>query len=465
MDKQKFSEFESFFHPRSVAIVGATRKTDWMWVRCFTHGAFHGRVYPVNPKEKSILGLRCYASLMDIPDEVDYVINAVPANVTPCIIEDCVRKGVKVVSVFTSGFSETGTEAGRKLEEEIVRIARKGSLRIVGPNCMGFHCPESGITFRNDLSMEWGSVGFVSQSGGNAIRCAMVGMDLGIKYSKIVSYGNACDLNESDFIEYLAEDPKTKIITAYLEGTRDGRRLFETLREAAKKKPVIVCKGGRTERGARAVASHTGAVSGERRVWDAMLKQADAVQVKDWVELSNTTLAFLNSPVPKGRRVGIVTISGGSGVANTDTCTEAGLDVHPLSQRTVELLLSKIHRMGTNVKNPVDLAIDYINMGIIELVLDSLMKDENIDAVIFESTFHDMVGPRWMTDIVDEMRSDVIGIGRRQRSLGKPFIVVVPRHLFEDRREKDRRAYLDARIPVYPDIVRAAEALRNLCSQ
>lgn len=458
MNEEEFRSIDRLFHPRAVAVIGPSRRRDWMWLRCFTHGRFQGRVYAVHPKEKTALGLPCFPSILDVPDEVDYVVSAVPAEMTPEIVGECVEKGVKAITIFSSGFSEVGK---KELEDEIVRIAR-GKTRILGPNCMGIYCPESGLTFRPDLSLQNGSVGFVSQSGGNAIRSAMVGEDLGIRFSKIISYGNGCDLDAPELIEYLSKDPKTKIINLYIEGCRDGRRLFKALKEAAEKKPVVVCKGGRTKAGKRAVISHTGALSGESELWEALFKQTKVINVSDWTELSNVTLALLNSPLPRGNRVAIVTISGGSGVMNTDICEEHGLLVRKLSPSTIEILSSKIKGVGTNVKNPLDLAIDYMNPGVLPLVLDSLAKDDEIDSIIFESTFHDMVGPRWALPVVEEMRRRVISFGKKQKETGKPFFIVIPRHLFHSEREKHRRMYLDSRIPTYPTIRRASEVLERL---
>ena len=254
---------------------------------------FEGRLYPVNPKVDEILGLKAYPNVRDIPGPVDHVICSIPAPLVPQLIEDCVAKGVKVVHMFTAGFSETGEEEGVRLEAKILQIAKRGGIRLIGPNCMGIYCPSSHISFDEAFPKESGVVGFFSQSGANASELAHMGALRGIHFSKVVSYGNALDLNEVELLEYFIQDPETEIIAAYIEGVKDGQRFVRLLREAAQVKPTIVLKGGRTQSGTGAVASHTGSLAGEDEVFDALCRQMGAIRVYSLEELADVIQAKL----------------------------------------------------------------------------------------------------------------------------------------------------------------------------
>jgi acyl-CoA synthetase (NDP forming) len=264
---------EYIFHPRSVAIIGIpsdqAQPIGSGLLDPFSELEFDGKLYPVNPKGGKWRSLKVYSSLEEIPGPVDYVIVAIPASATPKLIEDCVAKGVKAALFVAAGFSEVGTEEGRRLEEEIVEIARKGGVRIIGPNCFGIYCPKTKLSSGLGFPKECGNVGFISQSGGSYFYTVRAAASRGVRFSKAISYGNACDLNESDFLEYFAQDPDTEVIAAYIEGVKEGRRFLKALEEAAKMKPVIIHKGGYTEAGIKTAASHTGALAGENVIWDA----------------------------------------------------------------------------------------------------------------------------------------------------------------------------------------------------
>ncbi len=213
-----------------------------MFLMSFHHFGLKGHVYPVHPKESEVGGLKCYPSVKDIPGPVDYVFGVIPARFTPQFMEDCVVKVVKVVSFFTAGFSESGEAKGKKLEAEIVQIARRGGIRVIGPNCVGIYCPSAGLSFCADFSRKSGSLSLLCQSGGNTCYLVRAFTTRGVYINKAVSYGNACDINETDLLEYFTHDPETRIITAYIEGVKDGKRFLRVLREAAQAKPVIILK-------------------------------------------------------------------------------------------------------------------------------------------------------------------------------------------------------------------------------
>ncbi len=348
-------------HPRSIAVVGVSanelREGITGWLPRLLNFGYQGHLYPVNPRASEILGLRAYPSLKDIPETVDYVIFNIPARLAPQIMEDCVAKGVKAVHVFTAGFSETGKEEGRRLEEELSHIIRGSGVRIIGPNCMGIYHPKAGLTFYPAFSKESGSVALVSQTGAGAIRFVLLANERGIRFSKVISYGNAIDLDASDFLEYLAGDEETKVIACYIEGVKGGRAFLKAVKECMRRKPVIILKAGVTEGGAAAAASHTAALAGSEWVWGAFFKQTGVIPVESLEEMVDVVLALLHFPCPRGPRVGIVGRGGGIGVIATDLCERAGLSVPSFAPETRSQLEKVNPEAGASVRNPVETAL------------------------------------------------------------------------------------------------------------
>ena len=237
MFEQKLKEFEPIFYPKSIAVVGvsaASIKAGSVWVLALKSAGFPGLIYPVGSSGGRIADLEIFPNLKLVPGEMDYVIVSIPRQSVLEVLADCVAKNVKAVQFFTAGFSEIDAQQGRKLEEQILEKARQGNIRIIGPNCIGVYCPEHRIPLLMGTLGESGPVGFVSQSGGIATKLVTNGIARHINYSKGVSFGNGIDLDASDFLQYLAADPKTKVMGAYLEGTRDGARLFNTMKEVAR---------------------------------------------------------------------------------------------------------------------------------------------------------------------------------------------------------------------------------------
>jgi acyl-CoA synthetase (NDP forming) len=258
--KAVFYEIDAIFHPKGLALIGASAKQGKIGrvlMDRFLETGFEG-LYPVNPNEREILGYKAYPSILDIPGQVDMAFVVTPTKAVLQADKEAVAKGVKAIVVITSGFAEQGKK-GKDLQDEMVRIARKGGAHIIGPNCIGIYCPASRLSFSLGQSMVSGSVGLVSQSGFFADYLTYIATANGIAFSKGISCGNEADLCVTDFLEYLGEDHQTKQIVAYVEGTKDGRRFYTTLKEVSQRKPVILWKGGMTEEGARAAVSHTGA--------------------------------------------------------------------------------------------------------------------------------------------------------------------------------------------------------------
>ena len=267
------------FNPRLVAIIGASQND--IATLALMNTKIKDRLFLVNPKYDELLGKKCYRSILDVEDEIDYAIIGVAAlPLIPEVLNECILKGVKGVQIFTAGFSETGIPERVKLEEEIKEMGR-GRIRIIGPNCFGVYCPRSGLSIIPEASMEEGHVGVIAQSGTVVETFSYFGKTKNIQFSKAVSYGNGIDLDCSDFLEYLADDADTKIIALYIEGSKNVTRLKAALSKAASQKPVIAIKGGMTEHGMRAATSHTASMAGNPELWKSLFKQAGAMQVRD----------------------------------------------------------------------------------------------------------------------------------------------------------------------------------------
>ena len=354
----EISDLDRVFHPASVAVVGASSDMfsagRMVLLEPLVDFGFKGNIYPVNPKDTEVMGFKCYQSVKDIPGPVDNVMVSVPARFTPQIVQDCATKGVKAVSFFTAGFSEIDASEGKELEDEIVRIAQAGGVRLVGPNCMGIYCPSGGLTFDSSFPKQSGSVSFLCQSGGNTIYGVQAAAARGLYFNKAISYGNACDINETELLEYFAQDPETKVIAAYIEGVKDGPRFAQVLRKATEAKPVVVLKGGQSPAGAATAASHTASLAGSEEVWKSLFKQAGAIQVCSIDEMIDAILPFVYMSVPEGRNVGVIGAGGGASVIAADDCASCGLVLPPIPEELKQELKTFTTPAGNIFQNPID---------------------------------------------------------------------------------------------------------------
>jgi acetyltransferase len=357
---------DAILRPRSVAVAGASANPDtpgYDYLASMLDFGFKGAIHPVNPKGGEILGLPVFASLADIPGDVDYVISCIPSEFTLDLVRQAKERRVKAVQLFTGRFSETGRREGADLERLLVEEARAAGIRLIGPNCMGVLSPAHGLSFRRDMSHTPGGVGFLSQSGNLLFEITHFGAPRGLYFSKAVSYGNGADLDESDFLRYFAADPETKVIGAYVEGVKNGRRFLSALRGATAEKPVVVLKGGRTAPGGRSAASHTAALAGSGHVWAAAFRQAGAVAVDTVEDLTDMLIAFSYMKAPgkgggAGRpRLGMVGAGGGRSVLTADLCEEAGIEVPPLPADVDEKVAERAPELAGWVTNPVDQSI------------------------------------------------------------------------------------------------------------
>jgi len=382
------SGLEFLFHPRSIAVVGVPSNPENMQGGTFFMDAlmkfgYRGNLYPVNPRASEILGLKAYPDLMSVPKPLDYVICCLPASLTPQLVKDCTAKGVRAVCIYTAGFSEESAE-GRRLEQKLVSLARQGGVRIIGPNCLGIYSPSTHLSYSPLYSKEAGRVGLLCQSGGISSELAQLASHRGIRFSKVISYGNAADLDEADFIEYLAQDVETTTIAAYVEGTKDGTRFLRTLAKAAAVKPVIILKGGRTDGGAKAAASHTGALAGSREKWDILFQQLGVMQVHSLKELLDLVLAFQYIKPPRGKRVGIIGGGGGASVVATDACENAGLSVPAFSNELRHDLERLISKTGNITSNPIDCFAAVGNRSLLLQIAKLVADSKEVDLLIMQ---------------------------------------------------------------------------------
>jgi len=450
--------------PRTIAVVGDKRANGYLWLRNMS--TFQGKVYSVQVDPNEIpgieeLGVPNYPSLAAIPDEIDYVVCAVPRTIAPRIIAACAAKGVSGVSLFTSGFAETGEEEGARLQAEIGRIAREAGLALIGPNCMGVYCPKLGVRQSAEQPAgEAGPVGFISQSGTHAINFAVVGAAQGVRISTSVSIGNAEVLDVPDYLDYLTSDPDTRVIAMYVEGVKDGRRFLESLRRAAEAKPVVVWKGGVTEAGARATASHTAALAASHDVWNAVVRQAGALQADTIDDTIDTLKALLFcKPATRGR-MGLMAMTGGQSVVITDAFVRAGLEVPLLTPASYEKLAGFFNIIGGSYRNPLDMGgtIGYAGAPQnLERLLQILDEDERVDAIAMELA-SGFMARRWQADPAS-LDSMLDLLTAHQERSTKPFLTILhPGHL-EDITFHARSRVAERGLASFHSFERAARAL------
>lgn len=453
------------FHPRNVAIAGiSSRSSAGMggggFLESIREMGFSGGLYPVNPKADTIQGLRAYPSLRDLPEPADYLISSVPAPVVPQLVEDAIATGVRVIHFFTAGFSETGDEERAELEQQVMERLRGAGIRVIGPNCMGLYVPSAGLSFMPGFPTEPGDTALISQSGANAGDFVRQAAARGVRFSKVVSYGNAADLKESDFFAYAADDPHTRAIFGYIEGVRDGRGFVEALKRAARRKPVVILKGGRTEAGTRAAASHTGSLAGSLAVFDALCRQAGALRAESLDELVDMAVAFRFLPPPAGRGVAVIAAGGGTSVLAADDIAAAGLLVPPLPPAIQEEFRAFVPVAGTSVRNPLDVATMFSAENFVT-TLRLAAKAENIDVVLFHANL-DWGGDDHMAKRVQQT---VANLARAREGSSKPIAVSVKPALTGPRMEHIGalvEACAAEGFAVFPGIDRAARAIAGL---
>jgi len=379
---------DKFFSPQSVAIVGASHtagKIGYSIVENFVREKFAGNIYPINPDTSPIFNLPVYKSVKDVEGEIDLTVIVVPAAVVPEVLKECVAKKIKAVIIISAGFSEVGGE-GKKLEEKCKKIIAGTGTRVIGPNVIGVydsttHVDTLFLSLNKMGRPKPGGIAFISQSG--AIGSTMLDWlsEENIGISKFVSYGNAMDVNECDLLEYLGKDEKTKVIAVYLEGIKaNGKRFIKILKEITRKKPVVILKAGKTEKGTKAVVSHTGSLAGSSKIYSAVFKQTGAIEANTWEELFDYARSFATQPLPKGNRAAIVTDGGGFGVLTTDACEQLGIQL-PEPSNQLKNKFKNIFPHYVILRNPIDLTGDATTERY-RTAIEECLKSKEYDGVI-----------------------------------------------------------------------------------
>ncbi|MEW6187065.1 MAG: CoA-binding protein, partial [Thermodesulfobacteriota bacterium] len=428
-------QLDRIFHPRRLAVIGVSGDSVGFGSRTILtlqQFGFNGEIFPVNPKGGTIAGLSIYKTIEEIPGDLDLAIIAVPAPYVPSALEACRQKGVVGAEILSAGFKELATPQGLELEKQIKDIVKKG-IRVVGPNCFGIYCPAGGLTILPgpEFPQESGPVAFLAQSGGMAGEFVWNGKSLGFRFSKVVSFGNGVDLRETELLGYLGEDPETKVICMYMEGVEEGQDFFKVLKEVTSRKPVIVYKGGLSKSGSRAVISHTASLGGSRQIWDAMLRQANAVQVNNSWEMAQTALAFSILPERTYRRVAAVGGGGALGVSAADTAELYGIDLPLLSPETQERIMTILPKPGSSATNPVDAANPGVPPEILKEVLLLSGKEKGIDFQILIQLFFIYksflrLGGEMTLDEITPYRGLEKALNQVQDETDKPVVLILP---------------------------------------
>jgi len=462
-----YRDLARFFNPRSIAIVGVPRDDSafggGVFLNGFRNAGFPGQIYPINPKADELRGLKAYPSLSAVPETPDLAVVSVKARLVPAVLEECAQIGLRHIHIFTSGFNEVGTKEGIELEQRIATIAKEGDLLVIGPNCMGPYCPANKLTAWGAVPGMSGPVGIISQSGTVTQRLTEYLYSLGIGTEKAVSMGNATVLDSPDYLEFMAEDDRIEVIAMYLESVKDGRRLLELAREVGRKKPIVLWKGGQSEAGAVTVASHTGSMAGELRLWDAFFRQTGSIGVGSMNEWADAVVALCLLPAPQGKGVFIIGGGGGTSVGNCDVCMSVGLDVPRLSEATMQKLRESVPEAGSIAGNPLDEWRTFNDPGYLKHVLELGYTDPGIsilfvDRMIPRDAFHMTGGGSVVPEIAEFIR---------ERPDHKPTIFCVDSDGGDAKLAADgttlRAELCKAGIPAYPSVRRASRALLHLC--
>ncbi|HUT56100.1 MAG TPA: CoA-binding protein [bacterium] len=475
------AQYRRIFYPETVAVIGASdnvMKFGGMLLRALLGFGCKARLYPVNPKAGTIMGLPAYASLDAVPGPVDFAVLTVPAEQVMDAVKACVKKGVKGAEILTAGFRESGPE-GAALERELTRTARAGGLKLIGPNCFGVYTPEAGLTLMpgGEFSREPGPVGFISQSGGGTCDAAYMARGRGVHFSVAVSYGNGCDLAAAEMLSYFEADPKTKIVGAYLEGVDDGRDFFEALKSCAAKKPVIILKGGLSEQGYRGTLGHTGSMAGTRVAWEAAIRSAGAVAARDLKDLVELLMAFNCLEGFTGGGAGILAGGGLRTVDGLDAASAYGFPVPPLDDATAARIQALLPPAGGKGANPVDLANPVMSPTVVNPIMEMLAARDDVHFLVkYQMMFYLLNSVREVRKMTGnqefklEYHTALTNKAREIRErTGKPLIMVLldiasdPEHWDMELGRWEARSHFTANgIPVFDNGLQAFSVLRRV---
>ena len=379
--------YAPLFFPKNIGIIGASKDPagGGFFFRAMKD-KFRGKIFLFNPNlaGKELLGETVYSSILEISEQIDYVILAVPAHLVPNLLGEVGQKNVPFCTIFSSGFREVGNE---DLEKLTLAVAHKYNIRIIGPNCLGIYNPKGGLYFSFEQSRKSGNFGGIFQSGGIAQNISQLAVSYGLYISKFISIGNALDLSPADFLNYFNTDEYTKIIGLYIENLRSieqGRKFLNSMKSCnLNRKPVILWRAGYGEATKKAILSHTGGLAGNNRIWEAIGKQTGSCIVKNSNELAALASAFNLAHLPESRNVGVIGIGGGSTIEAVDILEKYNLKIPPLSEKTIVKMSRFMPNVNTNLTNPIDLGGMGIQPHIYYRTILALQKDPNISSIVF----------------------------------------------------------------------------------
>ena len=451
-EENEVLELDALFKPKSIAIIGASTKElsiGNVIIKNLLHYGYTGAIYPINPKEPEVRGLKAYPTVFDVPYDIDLAHVIIPSKFVPQIIEDCGKKGIKAVIINSAGFSEMGEE-GMALQNEFLAKAKEYGVRIFGPNCQGIINTDPALKAYCDFTFtfpEPGGISIAALSGGVGAFIMQSLYDLEIGMRMYASNGNACDVSIPEIIRYYGEDEGTKAIILYTEGFADPMDFMETAKIVAKKKPILAMKAGRTEEGAKAAASHTGSLAGADIATELIFEKTGILAFRDEEDMCKAAMAFATQPIPKGNRVGIITNTGGPAVIATDELVSAGLQIPALSDRAKNTLKQTMLPEAT-IGNPIDVVATGCGQHF-RSALDVLMNEDQIDSIYINF----VTAP--FTD-TDEVARNIVEVSQLKR---KPIVCNFMTNLSLERFQVTAKILKDGGVPCYAFPTAAAKAL------
>jgi len=464
-------QFTPLFAPKTVAVIGASSKGNALpnvFIRRIREFGFGGEIYPIHPTADEIDGLKAYKTLADTPQPVDYAYIAVSGAQIPAMLS-AAKGHVRFAQVISSGFGEV--DEGKGLQEQLAAAAREGGMRLIGPNCLGIYTPRGRVTFTEIGPKEVGKVGIVSQSGGLGTDIIRRGLARGLKFSGLVTVGNCADVTPSDLLEFYFADQTTRVIGMYIETAKDGRRLFDILRDTKASKPVVILKGGRTQQGLAAAASHTGSLAGDDRVWVALARQTGCMLVDTLDQFVDTLLIFQSlTPRPQWptKKVVLFGNGGGTSVLATDYYARLGLEVTPFGQEVVDALAGMKLPPGTSITNPVDCPVGTLQQDegrVAEKILDIIYSQGKPEALVMHLNLSAFVG-RTKPEVLDNLVAAALRV--QGKYPGRSHFVLVLRSDGEPALEARKREFRDKAtalgVPVYDEMAGAGHPLAALAT-
>ncbi|MFH0896862.1 MAG: CoA-binding protein [Candidatus Bathyarchaeota archaeon] len=437
---------DKFFNPKSVAVIGASRTPGKLGYTIFENlkMSFKGSLYPINPNAGEILGIMAYPSVLDVPEPIESAVIVIPAENVKNVLLECLKKKIEHITIISSGFSEIGEK-----EKELEFLKIKKDARIIGPNCLGIYKKDMDMIFipRSRLKRPLdGSISFITQSGAFGSILLDIMANDGVGVSKFISIGNKIDVDEIELLKYLENDLSTRCISIYLESIKNGEEFIKVAKRVSQKKPIVVFKAGKTDKGNDAVASHTGALAGSSAIYSAAFKQSGVIEANTFEDILDFSKALANQPVMKNKKIAIVTDGGGFGIVATDTAINLGLELPSLSDSSVKALKNFLPKYAST-KNPIDLTGDATSERY-EKAMEIVLKDNNISGVVCITLMQ-----------IPTMSEDIVDVLRECKVFGKPITVCSAGSHYVSEINRKLEGF---GIPVYPSPERAVKALNAL---